>query len=294
MIGRALPLLALLAPLAATPPALAQGPAAPRGFLARRYAEGETLHYRMEGTNQGRSGTTRYRVDADGVVRRDSLGRFFEEFEWSHLVQNDTAVRVAPSAARQRLTLATEYTIPPDLRSTAPVLVGPALDLLTFYVDLWLAAKLPLARAGDRIRVPGPGSTSWADGRSLLVGEDAVDFDVSLTAVDSTADVARVLVRHVPPEQARVRLPSEWMRAPAYGSPNNWVQVTRVEGGGYVAAVGRETFDVTLTVGLRDGKIRSAEMENPVDVLERSCADEALTSCGEPVRYRIMRRILLR
>jgi hypothetical protein len=48
----------------------------------------------------------------------------------------------------------------------------------------------------------------------------------------------------------------------------------------YVAAVGRETFDVQLVVSLVDGRIVSATMDNPVDVLERTCSDAALTSCG--------------
>lgn len=266
------------------------------GLFARRYAEGEKLHYRMEGTNEDRERVVRYEADADGVVAHDSLGRFVEVFEWSHLVRNDTAVNLPAggSAVRQRLSLAPEYVISPDVRVVHPGLVGPVLDMLTFYVDLWIAAKLPLARAGDHVAFPGRGSNSWADSRTVLIGEDAIDFDVTVTAVDSAGGVATLMVRHVPPAQGRIRVPADWMQAPAYGTPNNWVEVTRKADGGYVASVGRETFDVALTVDLRDGRLRSAEMDNPVEVLERLCTDSALSACGEPVRYRIHRRITLR
>ena len=276
-------------------PSSAWAQAAP-GFFTRRYVAGERLHYLMEATNENRQHLLRYHAQADGVVARDSLGRFVEEFEWSQLVRNDTAVDLAAGspAVRQRLTLAPEYMIPPDIRTAHPGLVGPVLDLLTFYVDLWIAAKLPLARPGDHFALAGRGSNSWADGRTLLIGEDAIDFDVTLTAVDSAGGLAKVMVRHVPPAQARVRLPADWMKAPAYDTPNNWVEVTRAPDGGYVASIGRETFDVVLTVDFRDGRLLSAEMDNPVDVLERVCTDSALSVCGEPVRYRILRRIALR
>ncbi len=293
-VARAAGLAAAALWLLAPPMVHAQTPVP--GLLTRRYEVGVRLHYHMEGSNQGRDRLQRYRADADGTVTRDSLGRFVEEFEWSHLVQNDTAVvlQAGTASVRQRLTLAPEYMIPPDVRSSSPALTGPVLDLATFYVDLWIAAKLPLARAGDHFRFAGRGSNSWADGGQVVIGEDAIDFDFTLAALDTAARVARVVARHVPPDSSRVRLPAEWMRVPAYGVPNNWVQVTREPDGSWVAAVGRETFVDTLTVDLRDGRLVAAPMDNPVDVLGRRCTDAELTACGEPERYRIVRRIEVR
>jgi hypothetical protein len=174
-----------------------------------------------------------------------------------------------------------------------PGLIGPVLDFYTFYVDLWLAAKSPrLARAGDQIRVPGRGANSWADGPTVIVGQDAVDFAITLLGVDSAAGLAQVLVRHVPPATGRVPLPVDWMRAPVDSAPNNWVQVEQV-GGKFIAGVGQESFDVWLVVSLADGRILAARMDNPVDVVERTCADRSLTNCDAPVRGRIRRQIWL-
>ena len=293
LLRRALPALVLTALiLGASDPARAQGAV---GLLARRYHEGDSLHYHMVATNRDRQRLLQYSADVDGVVQRDSLGRYVEVLEWSHLVRDNSVVHLSASgpAVRQRLTLEPGYMIVPDIPATDPALIGPVADLLGFYVDARLAAKLPLARVGDHVRVPGHQVGSWADGRTLLVAEDAVDFDVTLSAVDSVAGVARLIVRHSPSDSLRVQLKADWMRVPAYGTSNNWVQVSHEPSGAYRAAVGRETFDVELTVDLGDGRIRSATMVNPVDVLERMCSDEALTSCGEPRRYRILRRVAI-
>jgi hypothetical protein len=277
-------------------PGVAAAPPPPN-LLVRRYHEGDTLVYRMEATNQGRRRLLRYQAVATAVVRKDSAGRFIEDFVWSSLVRDDSAVALPATGAavRQRLTLAPEIAVPVDIAKADPRLIGPMLDLLTFYVDTWLAAKMPgLVHPGDHVRFPGNGSNSWADGRVLVLGEDAIDFDITLDSVDAARHVARVTVRHVPPAQMRVRLPADWMREPVAETPNNWVEVTNAGGGSWVASVGRETFDVVLSVSLTDGRILSATMDNPVEVKERVCSDAALTQCGEPARYRILRRIAVR
>jgi hypothetical protein len=128
----------------------------------------------------------------------------------------------------------------------------------------------------------------------VVLGEDAVDFDITLTAVDTVRAFARLDVRHVPTTDQHVTLPAEWMRAPLFETPNNWVQVTHADDGRYIAGVGRETFDVQWVVRLSDGRLMSATMDNPVEVLERRCDDAALTVCGDPVRYRILRTIVVR
>jgi len=65
------------------------------------------------------------------------------------------------------------------------------------------------------------------------------------------------------------------MRAPVADVPNNWVQVTKLGEGRYIASVGMETFDARIRVSVANGKIVSAELKNPVEVFERECKDEA-------------------
>jgi hypothetical protein len=84
---------------------------------------------------------------------------------------------------------------------------------------------------------------------------------------------------------------ADWMRAPVGDTQNNWVQVSKTSDGKYAAAIGKETFDVQIRVSLVNGTIVSATIDNPVEVLERDCADAALTACGNPARYQIRRHV---
>ncbi len=164
---------------------------------------------------------------------------------------------------------------------------------MTFYVDLWLANKFnQLTKPGDHFYFQNPMTPSWADGARVRLGEDAIDFDMTLVGVDAAAGTAILEVRHVPPPQPRIHLPAAWMAAAVKG-PANWVEVRKTADGTFSAAVGQESFDVTLTVSLADGHILHAEMTNPVKTVVRTCTDEALTQCGEAKPHDILRTIKL-
>jgi len=112
----------------------------------------------------------------------------------------------------------------------------------------------------------------------VLNGQDAVNFEISLTQVDCS-----VLVKHVLSKDSKIQIPAEWTRKSISDTPNNFVQVRRKDDR-YVASVGKETFDVELKSSLADGKILLATMKNSVERIARECADAALTDCGEPVK----------
>lgn len=217
------------------------------------------------------------------TVRKNADGRFFEEYAWSDLIENGTPRVLSPTSQAFRVAITLEGAAPfalPDL-SKAPGLIGPITDLMTFYADLFLAIHGGVLRQpGDRFYVPSPATGSWADGTVVVIGEDAVDFDITLTDVDRLSGIAVLSIKHVPPAEPKIRMAGEWMRAPVADTPNNYVQVRKTTGG-YSASVGKETFDVQLRIALADGKILSATMDNPVTKVTRECSDAALTQCGE-------------
>jgi len=57
------------------------------GSLSRHYDEGEELTYHMTGSNQ----TWHYKIDANGVVKRDADGKFYEEYAWSGMISDGAA-----------------------------------------------------------------------------------------------------------------------------------------------------------------------------------------------------------
>lgn len=294
--------LCLLAPAGAWCQAQEPAPApalapAPARILARKYVEGETVAYEMRATNQSRLRTLKYSARTSGIVRKEPGSGFYEELEWTALVVDGDPVDLPqPSRIfRERLSLAPDAVMRiPSLAQLHPNLIGPVLDLLNIYADLALAARMDgLANAGDHVRFDHNRPNSWADGRFVLVGEDAIDFDLTLSELDRAGKTATLIVRHVPPASPAIRITAEWMRKPVAGTANNWTQVATYAPGKYTAAVGSELIEVRIVVDLSTGRILSATMENPVEVLERECEDLEAKRCGEPVRYRIIRTIEL-
>ncbi|MGA2898326.1 MAG: hypothetical protein ABSE27_12125 [Acidobacteriaceae bacterium] len=282
-------LLLAAAASAQTPPAAAPAPGG--GPLTRHYRDGETLSYHMTATNED----WHYTVDASSVANKTASGNYIEEFRWTGMASNGQPIALAPAMAqfRQPLSLDPNWSpSPPDLSKVDLQLVGPITDLMTFYVDLWLMNKVGmLQHPGDHLYVPNPQVASWADGTHVLIGTDHVDFDLNLQSIDPVKQIAVVQVHHVPPSHPNLHLPAEWMQAPVADTPNNWVEVTKTKDGKYEAGVGKETFDVTITVSTVDGKILSASMDNPVVTSNRECEDAALTKCGDAHPHTIHRHV---
>lgn len=273
-------------------PARAESPA-----LRTQQTPGEALRYAMEARNTDGTQTTAYRAQADGVVKRNTAGILVDEFGWSQLSFGGAAFSLSPASLSIRQELSTDPAFRlsmPDLSKAQPALIGPMLDLLTFYVDAQLARRQDgLRTVGDRVYVKHGTPNSWADHLRYTLGEDSIDFDITLTARDPQTRTLTLVVKHVPPAMPQIHLPADWMRAPVGDTPNNWVQVKNAGAGKYVASVGKEVF--TDEIRLRvDGTIGSAVMENPVEVSERDCSDAALLHCGTTRRYRILRHIEVR
>ena len=267
--------------------------------LRRTYVAGEQLGYVMTASNRNRESTRHYTAECQGRVVQTDDGTFYEEFRWIRLEVDgqEIALDDASRSFVQRLSLDPDYELgAPDIRGVNPMLIGPIFDLMTFYVDTHPSLHQGrLARRGDRMYVAHGQPNSWADGTRVLVGEDCIDFE--LTLADVGPESAQLLVRHVPPRESSIHLPAAWMREPVGDGPNNWVQIVKDASSAqpaYIAAVGRETFDVRITLERPAGRMVAATMDNPVDVLQRRCADAELLDCGEPVQYRIQRIIELR
>lgn len=269
-----------------TPPAAETG-----RLLSRRYVDGERLHYLMKAIND----KTPYEVRITATTKKGSGAGFVEEFAWTGMIVNGAPRELAAAAQAFRLTVTLEGGAPfepPDL-SKAPAIIGPVTDLLTFYADLFLAMHQgALKKAGDRFYFESPSTASWADGTHVVLGQDHIDFDITLMSIDSAANTATLLIKHVPPPAPKISLPATWMRARVADTPNNWVQVRKTPAG-FDASVGKETFDVTMSIDVASGKILSAAMENPVTKVTRTCSDAALTQCDEARPTPLLRRIEL-
>jgi hypothetical protein len=267
------------------PPPLPQNP------LHRSYHEGETLAYQMTGQNE----SWHYTIRADGIVTKAASGPFLEEYRWSGMESDGKplALSADTQAYRQKVSLDPVY-MPgmPPLNNVDRALIGPITDFMTFYSDEWLANRMgALKKVGDHFYFPMPFNPSWADGTHVLLGEDSIAFDMTWKSMNVTDHTALILIRHIPPAKPTVKLPADWMKTPVADTPNNWVEVEKTQDGKFEAAVGKETFDVQLTIDLRDGKILSGTMDNTVKTIHCTCEDQQLTKCGVPAPHEITRKI---
>jgi hypothetical protein len=270
---------------------------ATQSTLSRHYEPGERLVYRMHGINEGHSSTRRYDALATGLVIKDASGNFIEQFHWSDVHSNGETFTLSPESQQLQQTVSLDpghRLAMPSLTTVQPALIGPIADLLTFYADVQLAMRQKgLIHVGDHVFVKRSIPNSWAYGTRVLLGQDVIDFDITLQSVDEATHTAMLIVRHVPPAELQLKLPAAWMLKPVGSTPNNWVQVEKTEEGKYIAGIGHETFEADIKISLPSGRILSATMDNPVDVLERTCDDADLATCGEPSSYRIRRQISL-
>jgi hypothetical protein len=261
------------------------------GPLARHYTEGDKLTYRMKASNDGWN----YEVDANGLVKKEANGHFVEDYAWSNF-KSDAPMTLSPASLNFHQTLSLDPANPPsipNLSQVQPFLIGPITDMLTFYADLWMAAKQStLAKGGDHTYIKLGIPASWADGNYVILGEDSVDFDLTVKELNPSTQTATLLVKHVPPSQPTVKLPAPWMQNPVADTPNNFVDVkAKNPAGKFVVEVGKETFEVEIKTSLKDGKILSATLENLVQVRQRECSDAAYTECGDPSAHQIHRHI---
>lgn len=257
--------------------------------LQRHYTDGTVSHYLMTGNNDG----WQYTIRATVTVKRDANDRYYEEIGWSNLTSNaQQTLTPASLALRQTVSLddATTYMKIPGLANVQPLLIGPITDTLTFYSDLLLAIKAELMQSGQTAYVSRTIPNSWADGQRVLLGQDVVDFSLSVESVNPAENTETLLVQHVPPSTLHVEQPAKWMREPTSPKPNNFVQVSK-EADGFIAETGKESFDVTLVLDTRDGSILSAALHNLVALKARTCTDRELTHCGSEASKTLLREI---
>src|SRR3974377_614811 len=76
----------------------AQASSASHNPLLRQYRVGETLVCRMKGVNEN----WHYEIQADGIVKKDSAGAYFEEYRWSNMLSDNQPVVLPPASVEFR------------------------------------------------------------------------------------------------------------------------------------------------------------------------------------------------
>jgi hypothetical protein len=174
----------------------------------------------------------------------------------------------------------------PSLRGLDDALVGMITDLHTILVAVSPAAGVAsLARIGDVHADGQPRRGSWADGSSVILGEDCTSLTSRL--VELSVDTATIETSFDPPPG-----PCLAMRAPWMAPGSNFQNVRRTDAG-YTAMAGRERFQVRAVVRRNDGRIVQASLHNQLALTIRPACDETLLRCGPELRATLEREVTL-
>jgi len=125
---------ALLAVLLCIGAALAAQDAPPdSNLLLRHYREGERLTYHLKGVNVDWQG--HHEIQAEGIVKKDPDGTYFEEYEWS--APSDEAVSV-----RQQISLDPNGRLALPSFSDADLWLSyPMVQFWGIYIEVRIAVK---------------------------------------------------------------------------------------------------------------------------------------------------------
>lgn len=261
-------------------PALASaGQSVPAYTYARHYVKGQVSRYAFDETQNGATTIT-------AVARLRSYihhGVGGEQVKWVALDsegQNlDAEARAFPPYDLSLDPKDPDGLVLPDT-TNAGDLLGPVTDLGNFYVDLSPKTGIgTLHQPGQSAADPTPLNGNFPSA-TRPVGKDLLQLTTTLTSL--TGRRATFTSSFTPPAAGGLTLTQSFMDSPVCGStPNNFETV--VQGStGYVALWGCESNTITTVVDRASGRIESVQMNNPLQLEEVSCQDEALTECSSP------------
>lgn len=266
--------------------------------LDRKYRIGDTYRYRLT-TKQYYNGqwkSTNMSVCRLTVVR-DSAGNPNDEITWESLrtIQpNDSFDRSEKARSvppyRVSLTPKGPMALPP---LTIPDMTGSITDFHTFLVAIHPYAGIDsLQRPGDSFPSPKPAIGNFANGQSILKGEDCLAMTIKLVALNHNTALLETSFLPPPANGLTYILP-EIDTPVVAGTPNNFQMVMPAGPKIYHVQYGREYFVIHSTISTKDGKLQKADMYNQLSLKLKLSCNEQYQQCQHETPLTIERRLTL-
>lgn len=279
-------------------PAIAQDNAAAGKLFPRKYTLGDRYRYRLttEQLYNGKWNATTV-VEMELTVVRDSAGRLCDEVR--HVSQTVYTPRdttnldaEARSVKPYRISLQPggSIAIPPI---EVAGMTGPITDFITFFVAISPQSGVStLQQRGDSLQRKELARGNFANGKTILVGDDCLAITAYLTEVGKRQ--VTLQTRFLPPVSPCISFLQEDMQTPVTpGVRNNFQMVQPVGGGKYNVQYGNEVFVINSTVRRADGKLVAADMSNTLQLSLRLQCDSAYQHCQMTVPFHIQRNLQL-
>ena len=267
-------------------------------LFPRKYKTGDKYRYRLttEQLYNGKWNSTSI-VVIEVTVGKDSSGIPYEE------VRNLSKIMRAPTDTTDmstealavkpyRISLhpAGSITIP---KIEVPGMTGAITDFITFYVAVSPQSKVTaLNKKGDSLVNKAPARGNFANGKTILVGDDCLAITARITNVSDKE--VKLQTAFLPPAEPCLTYLLEDMSKPVVnGVPNNFQMVQPVGGGKYNVQFGNELFYIYTTVSRADGKIKLATMSNTLQLTLRMNCDSTYKNGNMEVPFYMQRNLKL-
>lgn len=266
--------------------------------LARKYRIGDTYRYRLTCKQyyNGEWKSTNISVCRLTVVT-DSAGNPNDEIVWESL-RTIQPIDSSDRSPKARLVPPYRVSLSPKGPMALPPLTIPDMtesitDFHTFLVAIHPYAGVDsLQRPGDSFPSPKPAIGNFANGQSILKGEDCLAMTIKLIALDHTT--ALLQTSFMPPRVNGLTYILPEMDTPVVaGSPNNFQMVMPAGAKQYHVQYGREYFVIHSTISAKDGKLQKADMYNQLSLKLKLGCNEQYQQCQHETPLNIERRLTL-
>lgn len=266
-------------------------------LFPRKYKTGDRYRYRLttEQLYNGKWNSTS--VVIIEVTVKDSAGFPYEEVRnLSKIMQTPTdttdksAEALAVKPYRISLHPTGSITIP---QIEVPGMTGAITDFITFYVAISPQSRVTsLHKQGDSLVNKDPAKGNFANGKTILVGDDCLAITARITAI--TSKEVNIQTAFLPPAAPCLTYLLEDMSKPVVkGVPNNFQMVQPVGSGKYNVQFGNELFYIYSTVSRADGKIKGATMSNTLQLTLRMNCDSTYKNGTMEMPFHMQRNLKL-
>ncbi len=252
---------------------------------SRVYTAGETWAYELTTTHRHDGAFEKREVGLSShEVRPDATG---EVVRWTSLsieapegtITDESAAAQAVPPYEMSLLVDADMALP---ALTVPEMTGMITDLFTYYVAVSSSLGVTELHApGDVYTPESPVQGDWSDGAGTPVGQDCIVPSIEFLELDVEGKLARFETRFEVPDDPDCFewIHESWSAPVVEGKANNFQQVLDL-GGALFAMYGVEWFTIRTEVDTTDGRIRSATMENRLDLRTLGGCDDEWQNCG--------------
>jgi len=172
-------------------------------------------------------------------------------------------------------------------------MTGEITDFNTFYVAISPRLGIgQLHKQFDSFTKPENVKGNFANGKDILKGEDCLEASSILQRI--TKEEAIIQSDFMPPATQCLQYFTAEMTKPVAGETINNFQMVRASANNKVNLFyGKEKFNINSTISLKDGKLRSALMNNTLFLQLKLNCNSDYTDCQHTMPFTIDRKIRL-